>query len=42
MALKFEEINVHDKQGDYVQVKHLRLFGTNNEIGYKLGELASS
>ncbi len=42
MALKFEEFNLHNKQGDYVQVKHLRLFGTNNEIGYKLGELAKN
>ncbi|MCP4178681.1 MAG: linear amide C-N hydrolase [bacterium] len=42
MALKIEELNVHDKKGDYVNVKHLRLFGKNREIGYKLGELAKN
>uniref|UniRef100_UPI00321702CD C45 family peptidase n=1 Tax=uncultured Draconibacterium sp. TaxID=1573823 RepID=UPI00321702CD len=40
MALKFEEFNLHEKQGDYSHVKHLRLQGTNYEIGNKLGELA--
>lgn len=40
MALKFEEFNVHNKQDDYVQIKHIRMFGTNYEIGNKLGELA--
>lgn len=42
MALKFEEYNLHDQQGDYVKVKHVRLFGTNYEIGNKLGELAKN
>ena len=40
MALKFEEVILHDKQGDFLKVKHLRLFGTNEEIGHKLGEIA--
>ena len=40
MALKFEEFIVYERQGDYTKVKHLRLSGTNYQIGQKLGELA--
>ena len=42
MALKFEEFTLHDRQGDYANVKHIRLSGTNFGIGNKLGELAKN
>lgn len=40
MTLKFEEKVIHDKEGDFVTVKNICLFGTNEEIGFKLGEIA--
>ncbi len=40
MPLKFEEYIIHDKKDDFIKVKNLRLWGTNEEIGFKLGEIA--
>lgn len=40
MALKFEEDIIHFKKDDFIKVKNIRLFGTNEEIGFKLGEIA--
>lgn len=40
MALKFEEEIVHFRKGDFIEVKNIRLSGTNEEIGFKLGEIA--
>ena len=40
MKLKFEEQIIHERRGDFLKVRNLRLFGTNEEIGFKLGEIA--
>jgi predicted choloylglycine hydrolase len=40
MALDFKEHIVHKQEGDFSLVKNIQLFGTNEEIGFKLGEIA--
>jgi predicted choloylglycine hydrolase len=40
MALKFVEEIIHSKKDDFIKVKNIRLYGTNEEIGFKLGEIA--
>lgn len=40
MALKFNEYIVHKQEGDFSFVKNIQLSGTNEEIGFKLGEIA--
>jgi len=42
MALKFEQQVIHQLEGDFSKVNNLRLFGTNEEIGFKLGEIAKN
>lgn len=42
MALEFKEQIVHKQIGDYIVVKNISLFGTNKEIGFKLGEIAKN
>lgn len=40
MALRFEQNTIHHQQDDFASVEHLILSGSNEEIGFKLGELA--
>lgn len=40
MALKFEQQIIHQMDGDYARVIHLKLSGSLEEIGMKLGEIA--
>lgn len=42
MSIKFQQNTIHDTKGDFVKAKHLRICGKNEEIGYKLGEIAKN
>ena len=40
MALKLKDEIIHQQVGDFTSVRNLQLFGTNEEIGFMLGEMA--